>query len=185
MSAEFYFIVIPLVILILYIITVYNSLVSYSNKAKNAFATIDVMLKKRYDLIPNMVKVVQGYMNYEKELLESLTIKRSKAKSNQTNEDEEVALNNEITGCMKSLMVQVENHPDLKANETFLKLQKKLAYVEANLSAARRSFNMHVTLYNNKVDSFPSKIIASTFKFKNKSVLEACESSRNFKVENQ
>jgi len=153
-------------------IAIYNSLVSKRNQIDNAFAGIDVMLKKRYDLIPNLVSSVKGYAKHEAELLEKVTKLRSRAMAAQ-NENETVDLNNQITQTLQGILVTVEKYPDLKANENFLHLQRSLNEIEEQISASRRAFNAAVTTYNDSVLMFPSSIIASLFQFKKREVFQA------------
>lgn len=151
-------------------ILIYNGLVRKKNDVENAFGGMDVQLKKRYDLIPNLVATVKEYASHEKELLERVTQLRAKVTNDQLSNDEKVALDNEISQTLGGIMVAVENYPDLKANENFLNLQRTLNEVESQISAARRAYNSAVTDYNNGVETFPNSIIAGMMKYRRKEV---------------
>ena len=156
----------------------YNSLIDKKNQVENSFSTVDVMLKKRYDLIPNLVATAKNYMNYEGSTLEKITKLRAKAVSGGISSDEKVAINNEIGKAMGSIMVAVENYPELKANENFIHLQRTLNESEEQISAARRTFNAAVVDYNNAVEMFPTNIIAGMMGYSRKSVFEASDDER-------
>ena len=156
----------------------YNSLIFKKNQVSNAFASVDVLLKKRYDLIPNLVSTVQTYMQYEKNLLTEITSLRAKAVSGQVSDEEKVDIDNKISKAIRGIMVAVENYPDLKANQSFLQLQQTLNEVEEQISAARRAFNAAVVDYNNAVEMFPSSIAASMMGYTVKKVFEAGEEER-------
>lgn len=165
-------------VLILFIISGYNRLVRRRNDANKAFATIDAMAKKRYDLIPNLVATVQQYMEHERGTLTEITELRAKAMSGNLSDNEKVDLNNKISRAMGGIMVAVENYPELKANQNFLQLQGSLNEVEEQLSAARRAYNAAVTDYNNAVQMFPSNVFAMMFGFKTKLLFEITEQER-------
>lgn len=160
------------------LISMYNGLISKKNEVKNAFGGMDVQLKKRYDLIPNLIATVKQYMNHEKELLTRVTALRSQAMQPNVDADQKVELDNQITGAMKGIMVAVESYPDLKANENFLNLQRTFNEVESQISAARRAYNAAVTDYNNGVEMFPSSLMASMMNLKTKKVFEIPEVER-------
>ena len=166
------------VVVALILFAMYNSLVGKKNQVENAFSTIDVMLKKRYDLIPNLVSTVKTYMNYEGSTLEKITELRAKAMSGGISSDEKVSLDNEIRKVMGNIMVSVENYPELKANENFMHLQRTLNETEEQISAARRTFNASVVDYNNAVEMFPTNIMAGMMGYKRKNVFEAMEEER-------
>ncbi|MGD9992299.1 MAG: LemA family protein [Salinivirgaceae bacterium] len=166
------------VLLVLIIIGMYNSLVRARNEVDNAFGGMDVQLKKRYDLIPNLVATVKQYASHEKELLEKVTEMRSKATSGALSSDEKVALDNQISAGMKGIMVAVENYPDLKANENFMNLQRTLNEVESQISAARRTYNAVITDFNNAIQVFPKSIIAGMMHLKRKGVFVIPETER-------
>jgi len=161
-------VLIPLLILVL----MYNSLISKRNSVDNSFASIDVLLKKRYDLIPNLVEAVKGYMQHEKEVLTKVTELRSKAVSPGASNDEKIDLDNQITGFLKTIMISVENYPNLKANENFLHLQASLTEVEEQISAARRAYNAAVLEYNNAVEMLPTSLMAALMKFNRRKFFE-------------
>jgi LemA protein len=164
--------------LLIMAVVLYNNLVGARNQVENAFGSIDVMLKKRYDLIPNLVETAKAYMKHEKDTLTGITELRTKAMSPTATSDEKIQLENQISGMMKSVMVAVENYPELKASEQFTMLQRSWNETEEQISAARRNYNASVTSYNNAVEKFPSNIFASIFGHKRKSVLEIPEVER-------
>ena len=159
-------------------ILTYNSLIGARNLVENAFATIDVMLKKRYDLIPNLVEVAKTYMKHEQDLFTNLASLRAKATAPSATSDEKVHLENQISSMMKNLMVSVENYPELNASEQFSLLQRSWNETEEQISAARRSYNAAVTSYNNAVEKFPSNIFASMFGHQRKQVFTIAEAER-------
>jgi len=167
-----------LVVLFLLIIGLYNSLVRRKNDVENAFASVDVMMKKRYDLIPNLVETVKSYMKHEKSLLTELTALRAQAVSGQITDDERVSLENKITKGISGVMVAVENYPDLKASQNFLQLQAAWNEAEEQISASRRTFNAAVTTYNNKVEIFPSNLMAGIMGYKRRTLFEIPEVER-------
>lgn len=171
-------ILIGIAFIIIYGIYIYNSFVRTENLVKNAFHNIDVMLKKRYDLIPQLVNSVKGIMKHEKETLESLVALRSQATEKTTNRDEEVAINNEISKKLEQIQIAVEAYPELKSNENMLQLQETLVDVEDNLSASRRSYNANVARYNTLLKSFPSNIIGNMFSYKEKTGFQATSAER-------
>lgn len=161
-----------------FIALLYNSLVSRRNRVENAFSSVDVLLKKRYDLIPNLVEAVKGYMTHERNVLTTVTELRAKAVSGGMSKNDTIDVNNQITAALRSIMVSVENYPQLKASENFLYLQASLTEVEEQISAARRAFNASVLSYNNAVDMLPTSILASILGFKNMRYFEAGEQER-------
>ncbi len=171
-------ILIALVVLVLFAILGYNRLVSLRNATEKAFASIDAMAKKRYDLIPNLVATVQKYMEHERSTLTDITEMRAKAVSGNLSDNEKVDLDNKISRAMGGIMVAVENYPELKANQNFLQLQGSLNEVEEQLSAARRAYNAAVTDYNNACQMFPSNVFAMIFSFKTKRLFEISEKER-------
>ncbi|MBN2136457.1 MAG: LemA family protein [Sedimentisphaerales bacterium] len=164
--------------LLLAVIFVYNGLIAKKNRVKNIFSTIDVLLKKRYDLIPNIVAAVRGYAKHEKALLERITEARAKAASGRLSNDEQVMLDGPVSKMLGSIMVAVENYPDLKANENFLHLQRTLTEVEEQLSAARRAYNAAVEDYNNAVEMFPTSIVASMMNYSRRAFFEIPDEQR-------
>lgn len=156
----------------------YNSLVGKKNQVENAFASIDVYLKKRYDLIPNLVASVKQYMNHEADTLAKVTEMRARATSGSVGTDEKVALNNQLSAGLGRIMVAVEAYPELKANENFNQLQRALNEIEEQLAAARRAFNASVTDFNNAVEMFPTNILAGMMGYKRRTLLVTPEAER-------
>ena len=172
---------VPLIIVfavLIIILFMYAFLVGKRNMVDQVFATIDANLKKRYDLIPNLVAAVKEYMQHEKELITRVTELRTKALDQNLPNDQKVEVNNELSKALRSIFVAVENYPQLKANENFLQLQSSLNEVEEQISASRRAFNAAVTTYNNSVDMFPSSLIASIFGFQRRQLFEITEAER-------
>lgn len=143
----------------------YNSLVGKRNQVHNIFATMDAMLKKRWDLIPNLVSTVKGYADHERGLFEAVTEARAKAQSGQLNEQQKVGLENSFMQLLGVVRATVENYPQLKASDNFMHLQRTLNELEEQISAARRAYNASVTDYNNAVQMFPTNLIAGMFNF--------------------
>jgi len=155
----------------------YNKLVNGKEKVKNGWAQIDVQLRRRFDLIPNLVETVKGYASHEKEVLENVTMWRSRVSSAQTTE-ESIDANAGLSGALGRLLVTMEKYPDLKANQNFLKLQTELTEIENKISFARQFYNDTVQKYNVLVKKFPSNIVASLFKFKEEKFFEVDDSIR-------
>ena len=153
------------VILVFVIIGIYNNLVRSRKEVDNAWAQIDVQLKKRYDLVPNLVETVKGYANHEKEVLTKVTQARASVGSAKTTE-EAIQANKELSGALSRLLVVAERYPELKADTHFLSLQRDLGELENKIAFARQFYNDTVMNYNQKRELFPSNIIASIFKFK-------------------
>ena len=185
MSTSLIIILSVIAFVFLVFIGMYNNLIRKRNEVDNAFGGMDVQLKKRYDLIPNLVATVKQYAAHEKELLTKVTEMRAKATSGNLSADEKVALDNQISAGMKSIMVAVENYPDLKANENFMNLQRTLNEVESQISAARRTYNAVITDYNNAIQTFPSNIMAGMMSLNRKEVFVIPETERqNVDVKN-
>ena len=173
------------IVIVLLIVFLFNSLIARRNAVNNAFASIDAYLKKRYDLIPNLVAAVQKYMEHERNLLTEITELRSRAISGNISDSERVELDNKISRALTAINVAVENYPDLKANTNFLQLQAALNEVEEQLSAARRAYNAAVNSYNNAVQMFPTNLVALIIGFKVSPFFEATETERqNVNVKN-
>ena len=170
-------IVILVVVLIAYAVITYNRLVSLRNRIENAWAQIDVQLKRRYDLIPNLVETVKGYAAHERETLENVVRARNMAMSAQGPQDQ-AAAENMITGALKSVFALQEAYPDLKANENFLNLQEELTGTEGRIAYARQFYNDSVYSYNTKIQSVPSNVIANQFNFDEREYFEVDEGSR-------
>jgi LemA protein len=165
--------VIAAVAILLFIaLLIFNSLIRKKNDVENAFASIDVMLRKRYDLIPKIVETVKAYMNYERELLTEITGLRVKALSEGLSAEERVAVENTLGRRLTDLLVAVENYPELKASANFLHLQGTLNEAEEQLAASRRAFNAAVTVYNNSIEVFPSSLIASMMSYSRRTLFE-------------
>jgi LemA protein len=165
------------VLLLLYVIVTYNGLVKLRNRIQNAWAQIDVQLRRRYDLIPNLVETVKGYAKHERDTLEAVTQARANAINAQGPADQARA-ENMITGALKSLFAVSEAYPDLKANQNFLSLQEELSGTEGRISYARQYYNDAVLRMNTKIQSFPSNILANMFGFKEHEYFEADDTSR-------
>ncbi|MET0462445.1 MAG: LemA family protein [Chitinophagaceae bacterium] len=159
-----YIALIVLVLIILWLVSLYNSLVRLRNRRHNAFADIDVQLRQRHDLIPQLVQTVKGYASHESDVLLKITEARSAAINAKTIDDKIVA-EQQLTGALQGLKVQVEAYPELKANQNFLQLQEELSDIENKLAASRRFFNGATTEYNNSVESFPGNLVARSFGF--------------------
>jgi LemA protein len=147
-----------------FLISLFNSLVGLRNRVKNAWAQIDVQLKRRHDLIPNLVETVKGYVTHERETLENITKARSRAMEAGTVGEKSKA-EADLSGALGRLMLVVENYPTLKANENFLALQEELTSTENKIAFARQSYNDAVLFFNNKIQMFPSNVIANMFNF--------------------
>jgi len=160
------------------LILMYNTLISRKNEVENIFASVDTLLKKRYDLIPNLIASVQEYMSHEKETLENITKWRSQAMKPGISDEKKIALDHQMSGALGSIMVAVENYPDLKANENIMHLQRTLTEIEAQISAARRAYNQSVTDYNNTIEMFPTNFMANFMRYSRKAVFEADETER-------
>lgn len=169
-------------LLVLVIIGTYNSLVGHRNTTEEAFSTMDVYLKKRWDLIPNLIETIKGYTKHEKETLQDIVKLRNLAYDGMS-VNEKVDLNNKISGAVGKLMALAEAYPDLKANVNFQDLSNQLAHVEEDIANARKYYNGAVRSMNNKVQMFPSGIIAKMFGFKAYSMFEiASEQRQNVQV---
>jgi LemA protein len=164
-------ILIVLVLLVLFFIGIYNSLVQLRNRVKNAWSQIDVQLKRRHDLIPNLVETAKGYMKHERETLQNVTEARSRAMGAGSVGDKAKA-EGELSGAISRFMLVVENYPDLKANQNFLAVQEELASTENKIAFSRQSYNDQVLFYNNKIQMFPSNVVANTFNFKRSEFFE-------------
>lgn len=159
-------IVIAVVLLIVFwVISLYNRLVRLRNRRENAFADIDVQLRQRHDLVPQLVETVKGYATHERDLFVRVTEARTAAMS-ATTIDGKIVAEQQLTAALQGLKVQVEAYPELKANTNFLQLQEELSDIENKLAAARRFFNSATTEYNNAVESFPGNLVAGNFGFK-------------------
>ncbi len=167
--------IIAVAVLAAWFIAMYNGLVKLRNNRENAFANIDVQLKQRFDLVPQLVNSVKGYAGHEKEVLEKVTAARA-ASMNATTVDEKVQADKALSGALAGLRISLEAYPELKANQNFLQLQNELADIENKLSAARRFFNSTTRELNNACEVFPSNIVAGVFGFRRAPMYEATES---------
>ncbi|BBO90684.1 LemA family protein [Desulfosarcina ovata] len=159
-------------VIVLLLILLYNNLVGKKNQVATAFSSIDVLLKKRFDLIPNLSKMVKRYMQHEVDVLTRVTEMRAKVMSGQMSEADTVAMDREVSSAIGKIMVAAENYPDLKASENFINLQASLNEVEEQISAARRAYNASVKDYNNALEMFPSNIVASLMRYQQKVFFE-------------
>ena len=171
-------------IIVIWIIISYNGFVKLKNAIEEAFSTMDVYLKKRYDLIPNLVETVKGYAKHEKETLESVIQARNIA-AGAKNIEEKLAGENMLSGTLKSLFAVAESYPDLKANTNFMDLQNQLKVLEDEIASSRKYYNAVVKTYNTKREIFPSVIIASIFRFEKKPLFEVSseQERENVKVQ--
>jgi LemA protein len=170
------------VLILLWGVSTYNSLVSLRNKVIDEWAQIDVQLKRRFDLIPNLVETVKGYAKHESDTLEDI-VKARNAYSTAATPDDQMKADGELTKGISKLFALAESYPDLKANENFLSLQSELSETEDKISYARQFYNDIVMKYNTKVETFPSNIIANMFKFTKKDFFAAAENEKeNVKV---
>jgi len=177
-------IVVLIVLVLLYIGATYNSLVKKRNSVEEAFSTMDVYLKKRWDLIPNIVATVKGYAKHEAQTLENVIAARN-GRYQDFSDDEKLAVNSELSKGLASINVLAEQYPDLKANENFLNLQNQLNRTEEDIANARKFYNAVVKDYQNKIEMFPSSIVAGMFNFKAKQmyVVDDTAQRENVKVE--
>jgi len=157
--------------LVFFVVSMYNSLIRLRNQVKNAWSQIDVQLKRRHDLIPNLLEAVKGYMVHERETLQNITNARTQAMSATTVEDKSKA-ELKLTDAMTKFNLVVENYPDLKANQNFLSLQEELSSTENKISFSRQNYNDQVLYYNNKIEMFPSNILAGMFNFAKETFFE-------------
>lgn len=180
---EIYIAIAVIAVLALWIVGIYNSFISLRNSVEEAFSTMDVFLKKRYDLIPNLVETVKGYAAHESGTLEKVIKARNMAMS-ATGTEEKLAAENALSGTLKSLFALSENYPDLKANANFLDLQNQVKVVEEDIATSRRFYNGVVKSYNIKCESVPSNIVAGIFGFKRKPLFEIdTEQRENVKIQ--
>ena len=172
-----------ILIILVYVFIQFNGFIKLSNKVNEAFATMDVYLKKRWDLIPNLVETVKGYAKHEKETLEEVIKMRNGDYDIMSNE-EKISANTKITKGIARVMALAESYPNLKANENFRDLAKDLTRTEDEIAQSRKYYNAVVRVFNNKVQMFPSNIVGKLFGYKKKSMFEASSDEReNVKVE--
>lgn len=175
--------IIIIAVLALWAVAIYNGLIKLKNRVDEAWSDIDVQLKRRYDLIPNLINTVKGYAAHEKELFEKVTEARTQAMGAQNPADKEKA-ENMLSGTLKSLFAVAENYPDLKANQNFLELQRELTDTEDKIQASRRFYNGNVRDFNIKIEVFPNNIFAGMLHFVKRDFFQADSSEKeNVKVE--
>ncbi|MDD7304068.1 MAG: LemA family protein [Prevotellaceae bacterium] len=177
MSTTLIIVLVVVGLIALWLVSIYNNLVGLRNNRENAFANIDVQLRQRYDLIPNLVATVKGYATHERELLENITKARSAAMS-ATNISDKVVAENQLSAALNGLKVQVEAYPELKANENFRQLQMELGDIENKLAATRRFFNSATKELNTAVQSFPANLLAGMFGFRREPMFEIAAEER-------
>jgi LemA protein len=165
------------IIILLWIVGAYNSLVSLRNRVKDQWAQIDVQLKRRFDLIPNLVETVKGYAKHESETLENV-VKARNTYMSATTPDDKMKANGELTQAISKLFALSESYPDLKANQNFIDLQNQLNDTENKIASARQFYNDTVLQYNNKVETFPNNIVANLFHFVKEAFFEANDTER-------
>ena len=177
-------IIVILVLLVLWVIMTYNNLVTKRMKVKNSWGQIDVQLQRRFDLIPNLVNSVKGYMGHEEGVLTKVTELRT-AWASATTVDQKAELDNQLSGALKTIMAVSENYPELKANENFSELQEELRNTENKISYSRQFYNDSVTMYNTSLMTFPTNIIANIFHFTEEKLFEvdSQEARKNVKVD--
>lgn len=169
--------IVVVLLVLLWLVASYNTLVRLRVSRENAFANVDIQLKQRYDLIPQLVSTVKGYATHERELLERVTQARSAAMG-ATTTNEKIAADNALSNALSGLRVSLEAYPDLKANQNFLQLQEEIADIENKLAAARRFFNSTTRELNVTVQSFPTNLIAGAFGFKTEPMFEISANER-------
>lgn len=173
-----------IVLLVVWIISIYNGLIKSRQKVDNAWSQIDVQLQRRFDLIPNFVETVKGYMTHESETFEKITALRT-SWANSTTVEEKAKLDGELSGALKTIMAVSENYPELKANQNFSELSEELRNTENKISFSRQFYNDSVTMYNTKLELFPPNIVAGMFNFKKRDLFatESEEARKNVKVD--
>ncbi len=173
-----YIIIGIIVILLIYILITYNSFINSRNLVKEAFSTMDIYLKKRWDLIPNLIEVVKGYSKYENETLTKITSLRSSSYDELTM-DNKININEELSKCLSNIFAVSENYPELKANELYANLSNNLISIEDEIANSRKYYNGTVRNFNNKIQMFPNNILAKLFSFKEFKMFEANAEEKN------
>lgn len=173
-----YIIIGIIVILLIYILITYNSFINSRNLVKEAFSTMDIYLKKRWDLIPNLIEVVKGYSKYENETLTKITSLRSSSYDDLTM-DNKININEELSKCLSNIFAVSENYPELKANELYANLSNNLISIEDEIANSRKYYNGTVRNFNNKIQMFPNNILAKLFSFKEFKMFEANAEEKN------
>ena len=177
-------VIIIIVVILVVVALMYNGLISSRNRVKNAWSQIDVQLQRRFDLIPNLVESVKGYMTHEETVLAKVTELRT-SWANASTVSKKAELDSELSGALKTIMAVSENYPDLKSSKNFTELQEELRSTEDKIAYARQFYNDSVTMYNTKLETIPTNIIASMFSFKQEELFEAAsdEARQNVKVD--
>lgn len=179
----YYIIIAVIAILLIYIISTYNKLIKLQHIVEEAFSTMDVYLKKRWDLVPNLVEVVKGYANHEKDVIEKVTELRINTYKNMSL-DSKIDINNKIEESVSKIIAISEKYPELKANENFLELSRELTRIEDDIENSRKYYNGSVRIFNTKIQIFPNNIVAKIFGFKEANMFEAVvEEKNNVKVD--
>ena len=173
-----YIIIGIIVILLIYILITYNSFINSRNLVKEAFSTMDIYLKKRWDIIPNLIEVVKSYSKYEKETLTKITSLRSSSYDELTM-DNKININEELSKCLSNIFAVSENYPELKANELYTNLSNNLISIEDEIANSRKYYNGTVRNFNNKIQMFPNNILAKLFRFKEFKMFEANAEEKN------
>ena len=173
-----YIIIGIIVILLIYILITYNSFINSRNLVKEAFSTMDIYLKKRWDLIPNLIEVVKGYSKYENETLTKITSLRNSSYDELTMNNK-IDINEELSKCLSNIFAVSENYPELKANELYTNLSNNLISIEDEIANSRKYYNGTVRNFNNKIQIFPNNIMAKLFKFKEFKMFEANAEEKN------
>lgn len=178
-----YIALLVIVVILIYIFVLYNSLVKLNNKVKEAFSTMDVYLKKRWDLIPNLIEVVKGYTKHEKDTLTEIVNLRNSTYDNMSDGDK-IKTNEKLSAGINNIMALAENYPELKASENFKDLSSQLAKIENDIANSRKYYNGVVRMFNDKVEMFPNNIFSKLFGYKSKMMFEVSAAEReNVKVE--
>lgn len=177
MTTTLWIIIGVIAVVIIWLVAMYNRLITLKNRVQEAWSDIDVQLKRRYDLIPNLVETVKGYAQHERELFEKVTQARAAAISAQSPAEKAAAEDN-LAGMLKSVFAVAENYPQLKANENFLELQRELSDTENKIQAARRFYNGNVRDYNTKLQVFPTNLVAGVFGFNERDYFETAGSEK-------
>ena len=173
-----YLIIGIIVVIAIYLFTTYNGFVKARNAVKEAFSTMDIYLKKRWDLVPNLVEVVKGYATHEKETFEKITSLRTQSYDSMSM-DNKINANEQLSQGLSKIMAISENYPELKSNENFMQLNSELSKIEEDIANSRKYYNGTVVILNNKVEMFPSNIVAKIFGFKEEKLFEATEEEKN------
>ena len=167
-----------ILLLLIYIFITYNSFIKLSNIVQEAFSTMDIYLKKRWDLVPNLVEVVKGYASHEKAVLEQVTTLRTNTYQNMSM-NKKINVNEQLTQGISKIMAISESYPDLKANQNFLELSRELTKIEDEIANSRKYYNGSVRIFNTKIQIFPNNIIAKLFNFKEANMFEANIEEKN------